>query len=278
MRRVSSQNFDQIVIQAAGEDLRCVFLWGQDCYNCNVFKQTALLHQEALSDLGLSWFEADVYADEPLGRRFSLHGVPTFVLFRAGKRLGRITGWPGLPQFTAAQTEVNLPYITADASGPKHLNLKITRAKLESLVEELINRTIEPCRVAIKDAGVKDAEANAEEDHRIAELALTRNQADGLIHSTRKSLAEHGDKLDAADKESIESAIKDVEAVLQDGDKAAIDAKVEALNAAAQKLGEKMYADMQAQQAAQSPQAGEEAKPADDNVVDAEFKEVKRDQ
>lgn len=102
MHRVSSQNFDQIVIQAAGEDLRCVFLWGQDCYNCNVFKQTALLHQEALSDLGLSWFEADVYADEPLGRRFSLHGVPTFVLFRAGKRLGRITGWPGLPQFTAA--------------------------------------------------------------------------------------------------------------------------------------------------------------------------------
>jgi len=53
------------------------------------------------------------------------------------------------------QTEVNLPYITADASGPKHLNIKLTRAKLESLVEELINRTIEPCRVALKDAGLK---------------------------------------------------------------------------------------------------------------------------
>ncbi|MBN9401323.1 MAG: molecular chaperone DnaK, partial [Burkholderiales bacterium] len=53
------------------------------------------------------------------------------------------------------QTEINLPYITADASGPKHLNLKITRSKLEALVEELIERTIEPCRVAIKDAGVK---------------------------------------------------------------------------------------------------------------------------
>ena len=102
MRRVDSQDFDQVVIQAVGEDLRCVFLWGQDCYNCNLFKQTALLHQDALLDLGLSWFEADVYADEPLGRRFSLHGVPTFVLFRASKRLGRITGWPGLPQFTAA--------------------------------------------------------------------------------------------------------------------------------------------------------------------------------
>jgi len=56
---------------------------------------------------------------------------------------------------SAQQTDVNLPYITADASGPKHLNVKITRAKLESLVEDLIQRTIEPCKTAIKDAGVK---------------------------------------------------------------------------------------------------------------------------
>ncbi|NYT83730.1 molecular chaperone DnaK [Alcaligenaceae bacterium] len=361
------------------------------------------------------------------------------------------------------QTEINLPYITADASGPKHLNLKITRAKLEALVESLIERTIEPCRIAIKDAGVKvseiddvilvggmtrmpkvqekvkeffgkeprkdvnpdeavaagaaiqgsvlsgdrkdvllldvtplslgietlggvmtkmiqknttiptrysqvfstaddnqpavtikvfqgereiaagnkalgefnlegippaargtpqievtfdidangilhvsakdkgtgkenkitikassgltedeiermvkDAEANAEEDHRIAELALTRNQADSLLHSTRKSLEEYGDKLDASDKEAIETALKDLEETLKDGDKAAIDAKVEALSTASQKLGEKMYADMQAQAAQQG--AADAAKPADDNVVDADFKEVKRDQ
>src|SRR5271156_1659058 len=58
------------------------------------------------------------------------------------------------------QTEINLPYVTADASGPKHLNLKITRAKLEALVEELIERTMEPCRIAIKDAGVKVSEVN----------------------------------------------------------------------------------------------------------------------
>ncbi|MFP3681943.1 Hsp70 family protein, partial [Pseudomonas sp. SIMBA_041] len=56
---------------------------------------------------------------------------------------------------SSQQTEINLPYITADASGPKHLNRKITRAKLEALVEDLVERTIEPCRIAIKEAGVK---------------------------------------------------------------------------------------------------------------------------
>src|SRR4029434_2774430 len=56
---------------------------------------------------------------------------------------------------SSQQTEINLPYITADQSGPKHLAMKITRAKFEALVEELIERTVEPCRVAIKDAGVK---------------------------------------------------------------------------------------------------------------------------
>ena len=362
---------------------------------------------------------------------------------------------------STTQTEINLPYITADATGPKHLTLKITRAKLEALVEDLIERTIEPCRVAVKDAGikvgeiddvilvggmtrmpkvqdkvkeffgkeprkdvnpdeavasgaaiqgsvlsgdrsdvllldvtplslgietlggvmtkmiqknttiptrfsqvfstaednqpavtikvyqgereiaagnkslgefnlegippsprglpqievtfdidangilhvsakdkgtgkenkitikansglsdaeiermVKDAEANAEEDHRLAELVQTRNQADGLVHSTRKSLEEYGDKLEASEKEAIEAAIKDLEEAIKGDDKADIDAKVEALGAASQKLGEKMYADMQQAQAAAD---GAQAAPADDNVVDADFKEVKRD-
>src|SRR5256884_2328917 len=61
---------------------------------------------------------------------------------------------------SSQQTEINLPYITADQSGPKHLTMKITRAKFESLVDELIQRTIEPCRIAIKDAGIKASEIN----------------------------------------------------------------------------------------------------------------------
>jgi len=365
---------------------------------------------------------------------------------------------------SAQQTEINLPYITADQSGPKHLNLKISRAKLEALVEDLIARSIEPCRIAITDAGVKvseiddvilvggmtrmpkvqekvkeffgrdprrdvnpdeavasgaaiqgsvlsgdrtdvllldvtplslgietlggvmtkmieknttiptrfsqvfstaddnqpavtikvfqgereiaagnkllgefnlegiapaprgtpqievtfdidangilnvsakdkgtgkenkitikansglteeevermmkEAEQHAEEDRRLAELVGTRNQAEALVHATRKSLEEHGDKLEATEKEAIETAIAELEETLKDGDKEAIDQKVEALNAAAQKLGEKVYADMQAQQQANAGAAGAAEANADDDVVDANFKEVKRD-
>jgi molecular chaperone DnaK len=103
----------------------------------------------------------------------------------------------------------------------------------------------------------------------------SRNQADAAVHSVKKSLVEHGDKLDAAEKEAIEAAIKEVEEALTGEDKAAIDAKTETLMTASQKLGEKVYADMQAAQASGGA-ATNEAKPADDNVVDAEVKEVKK--
>lgn len=131
---------------------------------------------------------------------------------------------------------------------------------------------------------VKDAEANAEEDRKARELADARNQADALVHSTRKALTEYGDKLESGEKEKIEAAIKELEDAARGGDKTEIDAKVAALSEVSQKLGEKVYADMQAK-AGESGAAGaaagagaaggaHEAQPQDDNVVDAEFKEV----
>lgn len=144
---------------------------------------------------------------------------------------------------------------------------KITIKANSGLTEEEIQRM------------VKDAELNAAEDQKMRELADSRNQGDALLHSTRKSMTEYGDKLDAADKEAIEKALGELESVLRENDKAAIDAKVAALSTAAQKLGEKMYADMQAQQ--QAAAAGQAAggaagdQPQEADVVDAEFKEVK---
>jgi molecular chaperone DnaK len=130
---------------------------------------------------------------------------------------------------------------------------------------------------------VRDAEANAADDKKKLELVQARNHADALVHSVKKSLTEHGDKLDAGEKEKIEAAIKDAEAALKFDDKADIEAKTEALTTASQKLGEKVYAESQAAQAAAAAgagpagagAAGASAKPADDNVVDAEFTEVK---
>ena len=163
-----------------------------------------------------------------------------------------------------------------DANGILHVSAKdkgtgkaanITIQGSSGLSEEEIERM------------VKDAEANAEEDKKLHELVQSRNQAEALIHSVKKSLADYGDKLDAAEKEKIEAALKEAEEAVKGDDKAAIDAKAEELGKASQKLGEMLYADAQKQ--AQEAQAGqstdsEQPKKGDD-VVDAEFEEVKDD-
>jgi molecular chaperone DnaK len=135
---------------------------------------------------------------------------------------------------------------------------------------------------------VKDAELNAAEDKKKLEIIQARNQGEATIHSVKKSLTEHGDALDAGEKEKIEAAIKDLEEALKGDDKAAIDDKTNALMTASQKLGEKMYADAQAAQAAAAGAAGAtgaesaagaqqaSANASDDDIVDAEVKEVKK--
>ncbi|MYM48041.1 molecular chaperone DnaK [Pseudomonas aeruginosa] len=119
---------------------------------------------------------------------------------------------------------------------------------------------------------VRDAEANAEEDRKFEELAAARNQGDALVHATRKMITEAGDKATAEDKATIEKALGELEAAVKGDDKAEIEAKMNALSQASTPLAQKMYAE-QAQQGEDAPQ-GEQVKAADD-VVDAEFEEVK---
>ncbi len=161
-----------------------------------------------------------------------------------------------------------------DANGILHVSAKDkatgkeNKIKIQAssgLSEEEINRM------------VQDAEAHADEDKKAMELVTSRNQLDALIHSTNKSMKEYGEQLSAEEKAAIETALKDAEEVVKGDDKEAIDAKAEALATAAQKLGEKMYAAEQAKAQAAGAEGGAQAesKPQDDNVVDAEFTEVK---
>jgi molecular chaperone DnaK len=133
---------------------------------------------------------------------------------------------------------------------------------------------------------VQDAELHAEEDKKAHELAEARNQCDSMVHTVKKSLAEYGKELSDEEKSAIEKAVKEAEEVLREDNVEAIKAKSEALAAAAQKLGEKVYAKQQADTAAAQGSAGagagpgagpagSEAKKDDGEVVDAEYTEVK---
>ncbi len=125
---------------------------------------------------------------------------------------------------------------------------------------------------------VRDAEANAEDDKKFHELVNTRNQADGTLHSVEKSLKEAGDKVSAADRASIQSSIDALKAVIKSDDKDAIEARTKDLTDASSKLAEIMQAaGAGAGNAGQADQQQSSDHAADDNVVDAEFEEVKDD-
>jgi molecular chaperone DnaK len=181
----------------------------------------------------------------------------------------------GIPPAPRGMPQIEVTF-DIDANGILHVSAKdkatgkenkITIKASSGLTEEEIRRM------------VKDAETHAADDKRQLELVNARNKADALAHSVRKSLTELGDKVGADEKARIEAAVKELEEALKGDDKALIEAKTEALERAAQKLGERMYAEAQAAagggaQGAAPETPGSEKK-SDENVVDAEFTEVK---
>ncbi len=182
----------------------------------------------------------------------------------------------GIPPSPRGLPQIEVTF-DIDANGILHVSAKdkatgkentITIKASSGLSEEEIKRM------------VSDAEANKAEDHRRFELAQSRNQADAAIAQIRKTLKDLGDKVEGTDRAACESAIKDVEAAVKGEDKAAIDKSVEALMSAAQKIGEKMNAaakaaEASAQEAASKAETQSQAKKPEDDVVDAEYKEVK---
>jgi len=189
----------------------------------------------------------------------------------------------GIPPAPRGMPQIEVTF-DIDANGILHVSAKDKGTGKENKITIKANSGLTEDEI---QKMVRDAEANAVEDKKKLELVQAKNQADALMHSVRKSIIEHGEKLDAGEKEKIEAALKDVEEALKGDDKETIEGRTEALMTASQKLGEKMYADMQAQQAtagaaggagdagAQAHPGAEQSRPADDNVVDAEFKEVK---
>jgi len=162
-----------------------------------------------------------------------------------------------------------------DANGILHVSAKDKATGKENKITIKANSGLSEAEIQQME---EDAIKYADEDKKYRELVDARNAADGMVHSVKKSLAEHGDKLDAAEKEAIEAAIKGVEEVLQSDDKDAIEAKTTVLTEASQKLGEKVYAAEQAEANTQSAQPSQETeKTVDGDVVDAEFEEVKKD-
>ncbi|HEX7891279.1 MAG TPA: molecular chaperone DnaK [Ramlibacter sp.] len=186
----------------------------------------------------------------------------------------------GIPPAPRGLPQIEVSF-DIDANGILHVGAKDKGTGKENKITIKANSGLSEAEI---EKMVKDAEINAAEDKKKLEVVQARNQGEALVHSVRKSLAEYGDKIDASEKAKIEAAAKELEEVLKSEDKEQIEAKTNALMTTSQKLGEQMYA---AQQAAGGGDAGAQAagadasagasRPAnDDNVVDAEVKEVKK--
>ena len=192
----------------------------------------------------------------------------------ANKSLGRfdLTDIPPAPR-GMPQIEVSFDI---DANGILHVSAKDKATGKKQSIRITASSGLSDAEI---EKMVKDAEAHADEDKKFHELVGARNQADTMIHATRKSMEEIGDdKLEAGEKEAIEKAIAELEEVMKGSDKDAIEAKTKALAEASGKMAERMYSQQGAAGAAPGGDAGGAeagAKKADDDVVDAEFEEVK---
>ncbi|MGZ5818882.1 MAG: molecular chaperone DnaK [Burkholderiaceae bacterium] len=180
----------------------------------------------------------------------------------------------GIPPAARGMPQIDVTF-DIDANGILHVGAKDKATGKENKIAIKANSGLTESEI---QKMVRNAEVNAEEDKRMKELTESRNQGDALTHSTRKALTEHGDKLEAGEKERIESAIKELEEALKGNDKSAIDSRMAVLASAAQKLGEEMYGESQAQQAASAAASGaaDRQTSQEDDVVDADFKEVKK--
>jgi molecular chaperone DnaK len=186
----------------------------------------------------------------------------------------------GIPPAPRGLPQIEVTF-DIDANGILHVSAKDKGTGKENKITIKANSGLTEAEI---EKMVKDAEQNAAEDKKKLELVQARNQGEAMVHSVRKSLTEYGDKLDASEKSKIEAAAKELEEVLKSEDKEQIEAKTNALMAASQKLGEKMYESQQAAGGAAGAAPGAEAASAgassgpanDDNVVDAEVKEVKK--
>src|SRR6476620_10586260 len=155
----------------------------------------------------------------------------------------------GIPPAARGVPQIEVSF-DIDANGILHVGAKDKGTGKENKITIKANSGLSEDEI---QKMVKDAELNAAEDKKKLEMVQARNQGEALVHSARKSLTEYGEKLEAGEKEKIEAALKDVEEALKGEDKALLEDKTNALMTVSQKLGEKMYADMQAQQTAQAP-------------------------
>ncbi|CAA2103606.1 molecular chaperone DnaK [Variovorax paradoxus] len=183
----------------------------------------------------------------------------------------------GIPPAARGTPQIEVSF-DIDANGILHVGAKDKGTGKENKITIKANSGLSEDEI---QKMVKDAELNAEDDKKKLEIVQARNQGEAMVHSVKKSLGEHGASLEAGEKDAIEAAIKDLEEALKGDSKDAIEEKTNTLMTASQKLGEKMYAESQAAAGASatSGPAGAEAAAsaqADDNVVDAEVKEVKK--